>query len=622
MNCEQVEELLSAYLDNALALEERLAVATHLQGCSHCSTILADFQRLDALLSQQPRVSPDPALRNRIFSSSEYLELTGTFDSSIGHSHDTGSRRSIRRDTPGRPQLVAIPGGRSRSSSELEPPSLEQHPAMLPIRRRRSNWGLRVMQVAIAAIILLTIGVGGLIGWNIWSQQAHTGITAGAITPPAGGPQQAGPLPAGMRFVFLRGGTLWSAPADGSTQIRRLTADAITVAANWVVSPALPGRAAGDRLAYIDLQKALLHTIRSDGQSDTIISQALLKTGVQPSSVWDTDTGMAILNSLAWSKDGSMLAFVADPKGTGLTNLYIASMDTGTVQMVPVPIKGSASHPVWSPDGVRLAFQLSYDGGVSILDYNTQNHGLLTITDSSTSDTLLDLDWSPDVNAPAITWSMGVIGHVHSIWIRHVGAGGATEPQLLTTGDYAQAIYSRMGHGGVGSWLLLTSMAGRPADLWRLDVPPRTGLVRLTAGKQVSFAQWSPDGTQVDYFDAISAGVGAFHVVNVTTGIDTLIASSVADEPAPAWSVDSQQLAYSTGKQTVVVNVQASKKTFSLKLRGSASALIWSATSPHQLVVALSDGQQGIYLVDTQQNTSLQLDKQDISGPIEWTEIP
>ena len=91
MNCEQVEELLSAYLDNALALEERLAVATHLQGCSHCSTILADFQRLDALLSQQPRVSPDPALRDRIFSSLEYLELTGTFDSSIGRGHDTGS---------------------------------------------------------------------------------------------------------------------------------------------------------------------------------------------------------------------------------------------------------------------------------------------------------------------------------------------------------------------------------------------------------------------------------------------------------------------------------------------------------------------------------------------------
>ena len=31
MNCEQVEELLSAYLDNMLAPEERRAVAAHLQ---------------------------------------------------------------------------------------------------------------------------------------------------------------------------------------------------------------------------------------------------------------------------------------------------------------------------------------------------------------------------------------------------------------------------------------------------------------------------------------------------------------------------------------------------------------------------------------------------------------
>ncbi len=80
MNCEQVEELLSAYLDNALAPEERRVVAVHLHQCTRCSSILADFRRHDALLSQLPRVNPGQDLRERIFSSSEYLELTGTFD--------------------------------------------------------------------------------------------------------------------------------------------------------------------------------------------------------------------------------------------------------------------------------------------------------------------------------------------------------------------------------------------------------------------------------------------------------------------------------------------------------------------------------------------------------------
>jgi len=88
--------------------------------------------------------------------------------------------------------------------------------------------------------------------------------------------------------------------------------------------------------------------------------------------------------------------------------------------LVPLPIKGSVSQPVWSPDGKRIAFAVSHNGVVTILDYNTQNHGLLNITNNvnvqgRANDTLLNLDWSPDVNAPAITWSVGYIGYVHSL---------------------------------------------------------------------------------------------------------------------------------------------------------------------------------------------------------------
>jgi len=42
MNCEQVEELLSAYLDNMLAPEERRQVSAHLQTCRSCTQALAD----------------------------------------------------------------------------------------------------------------------------------------------------------------------------------------------------------------------------------------------------------------------------------------------------------------------------------------------------------------------------------------------------------------------------------------------------------------------------------------------------------------------------------------------------------------------------------------------------
>lgn len=628
MNCEQVEELLSAYLDNQLATEEHREVAAHVRQCAECSALLAEFRRNDALLRHLPRVSPHRALRERIFSSPDYLELTGTFDTTGSASEEDWTLPSLparhsRRDTPGRPHLVAIPGGRSTAPNPATRPS-EQ--TQFPKRQSRKTGTWRILVAAIAAVLFVAIGIGGILGYSLWSQRTPA-ANNGAITPPAG-LQQPVPLSAGMRFVFLRDGTLWSALAESSsTQIDRLTSGVVTVATGWAVSPPLAGRSAGDLLAYIDLQQARVHTIRSDGQQDTTIPQALFKAGVQPTSMWDTATGMNILNSLAWSADGSMLAFVADPSGTGQTNLYIYSTQTATVQEVPLSTAGSVTHPVWSPDGVRLAFEVSHNGVISILDYNTQNHGLLTITGNvnargKASDTVLTLDWSPNINTPTITWSVGVIGHVHSLWERRVGMGGSSGPVLLLSGDYVQAIYSRNGHGGVGSWLIVASFAGRAADLWRIDVMSAPAMIPLTNGKQVNFAQWSPDGMYVDYLDTLSAGVGTFHVVNVATGVDTLIASSVASNPAPAWSADSQQLAYSTGTKIGIVNLQAGNQTRYLKLRGSASAFIWSATSPHQLVVALSDEQPGIYLVDTQRNSSQQLDKESTGGPIAWTEIP
>src|SRR5260370_6786850 len=61
-----------------------------------------------------PRISPSPALREKIFTSPEYFELTGIDNykhRSIGRDH-TIPNKTLRRDTAVRPQLVALPGGR------------------------------------------------------------------------------------------------------------------------------------------------------------------------------------------------------------------------------------------------------------------------------------------------------------------------------------------------------------------------------------------------------------------------------------------------------------------------------------------------------------------------------
>ena len=626
MNCEQVKELLSAYLDNALAPEERRSVATHLEACPECSEMLADFRRFDVLLSRMPRINPDASLRERIFSSQEYLELTGTSGVDERLTGQTVPHKQMRYTATQRPQLVALPGGRSdqRSSSLSSLPG-DLYTAKTDVRKRgrRGGWGQRIMQIVIAATVLLTLGVGSFIGWNVWKQQPTVAHNTNGITPPAGPGQ--GPIPAGIRFLFLRNGALWSAPTDGGNGVLRLTPENTTVAANWTVRPALAGRSAGNLIAYIDLQQGFVHIIRSDGQNDIAIQQALLKPGVSPSSQWDTDTGTAILNSLAWSKDGSMLAFIADPKGAGQPGLYIYTLSTGAIRQVTLPIAGTVSRSIWSPDSVRIAFAVKLNGKTGILDYNAENNGVLTLsTDVNAQghpgDTLLSLDWSPTTDTPAVTWTVGSVGHVRSIWTQRVGIEGNTRPVLLASGDYAQANYSRNGHNGAGSWLLVINNAGVAGDILMLDLS--ASVEKLTIGKRVSVAQWSPDGTSIDYFEALSSGLGTFHVVNTLTGIDTLVAASAAADPAPTWSADSLHLAYSTGVHVLVVDLRNLRTSQPLKQQSEATAFSWSADSPSQLVLVSGDGPQGIYLVDTQHDTSLQLDREGIQGPIQWAQIP
>jgi Tol biopolymer transport system component len=158
-------------------------------------------------------------------------------------------------------------------------------------------------------------------------------------------------------------------------------------------------------------------------------------------------------------------------------------------------------------------------------------------------------------------------------------------------------------------------------DMQRVDL--NGNAAQLTHGKQVHDAQWSPDGTYIDYFDVLStARMGTLHQINVTTGIDRSTAIGVTTDPAPTWSADSQHLLYSTGVHIFFTNMQTTQSPQQLKLQGPVSAFTWFTTSSQQLVVSIGDGQDGTYLIDIQNHTTIQIDKEDFKGPISWTEIP
>lgn len=583
MNCEQVEERLSAYLDTVLAPGEHQALTFHLQHCLRCMLALAELRHNDLLLAQLPRISPSPALRERI---------------------------------------LAAPGcaGQPLHADERGP---AQKRTQRPPRRQRR---FPLAKWALAAALVALLGTAALAGLNA-HRPAQTSVPE-AITPPAAGPGsgQAIPLAAGTRFVFLRDGALWSVLVDGgSHQPERLTPASVTVAAGWQVSPGARGHLAGDLLAYVDQRSARIHTIRSDGQLDAVVPQALL-TGSATAANWTSVIGTTILHNLAWSMDGSTLAFVGSPGGDGQTHLYLYSPDTTMVQQIAVGLPGSVAHPVWSPDSARLAFTLAHDGAISVLDYNTQNQEILNLSNLAASQgnsarQILTLGWSPVAAPPAVTWSLGSIGRINSLWLHRIGAAGTLSPQLLLSGTYLQALYSPQGVQGAGSWLVVTTVAGQAGDIWRVNLTPGAPSLPLSQGKQVSLVRWSPDGATIFYLDGQNNGSGHGHLLNPTTGADWLLPDAVAANPAPAWSEDGQHLAASAGHILTIVNATDGSLLAHLQLPGRITNLCWVPADPHQLVTAL-DSPPGLYLVDMQRSTPVRLGQAGADAPVQWSEIP
>ncbi len=115
MKCEQVKDLLSAYLDDQLAMKEREDVARHLCSCLSCSAILADFRHFDALLTQLPYIKPDESFLFPVRQFTECARTRGIAAHSYWHLPKYAKKRKYLQDSQ-RFSLVVLPGGLAQNT--------------------------------------------------------------------------------------------------------------------------------------------------------------------------------------------------------------------------------------------------------------------------------------------------------------------------------------------------------------------------------------------------------------------------------------------------------------------------------------------------------------------------
>ena len=384
-------------------------------------------------------------------------------------------------------------------------------------------------------------------------------------------------------MIFARDGALWSAPetpassAATASAPQQLTPASARVVA-WSVAPA-SGAQGGTLVAWVDGQTGALHLVRADGLTDQIVARLAPAGQAIP---------QAALDSLVWSPDGSRLAFVsADASGAlSLRTITVAGRDTtsGAQISAPVAISQLVGAPVWNASGQALAWVTSGGASQSVwaLRNGAASQVALLADPASGQASVTQLGWS----GSSVTWATQSGGQITGVFAAIPGATGAA--RLTPT----QARYTAAALSPSGEWLL----AGQGA-LWR--VTPGAGSPTWAASltRQVSAIIWAPDGKTAALLTTDgSAGAQSAHLAlwSSTAGLK-VVSNSAALDATPAWSADSQQLAYVAGGHLLIARIQGGQSLGAGVSAGAVTTPASLAWAPDGGSVALTDA-RGVYL--------------------------
>jgi Tol biopolymer transport system component len=267
----------------------------------------------------------------------------------------------------------------------------------------------------------------------------------------------------------------------------------------------------GSRLAFVS--GAELMSARN--AEIYVVDLEALGPGAAPARLTNNQAGDY---SPAWSPDGSRIAFVSERDGNA--DIYVMNADGSA----PTRLTSNAwrdSRPVWSPDGARIAY-VSGDERTDIYLIDADGSGQLKLTDNFATDQ--DPVWSPDGSRLAfVSGDMDAEIHV-------INADGSDSRRLTNaSGLDVSPVWSPN-----GSAIAFRSHRDGNSEIYLMNADG-SGQVNLTNhSASDEFPAWSPDGSRIAF---ASDREGAFDLYLMKT--DGSSVAPLIDDPAeaggPAW---------------------------------------------------------------------------------------
>jgi Tol biopolymer transport system component len=222
-----------------------------------------------------------------------------------------------------------------------------------------------------------------------------------------------------------------------------------------------------------------------------------------------SDTHLSFVENIAWSPDGSKIAYVDLPLMSN-KSIYIMNSDGSNQKKLTTDITDEWN-PSWSPDSKKIAFARGPGFGDPMSSTPT---GIFAMNSDGTNRTLLAGGWYPN-------WSP----------------------------DGKKIAYSNIRNyrSPDGNSIIAASIS-----LFVVN-SDGTGQIQITSGSNIddTFANWSPDGSKIAFFSRHAFSDKRELCVMNSDGSDLIKISDKASGITAAWSADSKKLVFSSDRDAI-----------------------------------------------------------------------